>query len=71
MYNTGKCGQEIADDVTPVALDWLARNAQRDNWMLHVNLWGPHTPYRTPAAFGNPCEGRHADFLEAHPTGLA
>ncbi len=57
MYNPGKCGQEIADEVTPYALDWIQRNAQRDDWMLHVNLWDPHTPYRTPDEFGNPFAG--------------
>ena len=40
---------EIADDVTPLALDWIERNAQKDNWFLHVNYWDPHTPYRAPA----------------------
>lgn len=54
IYNPGKRGMEIADDVSPLALDWLQRNARADNWFLHVNYWDPHTPYRTPAEFGNP-----------------
>jgi arylsulfatase A-like enzyme len=54
MVNPGKRGHEIADEVTPRALDWIARNGERDNWVLHVNLWDPHTPYRTPEDFGNP-----------------
>ena len=54
MFNPGKRGQEIADDVTPLALDWIRHNAARDNWFLHVNYWDPHTPYRTPEPFGNP-----------------
>jgi choline-sulfatase len=53
-HNPGKGGMEIADDVTPIALDWIRRNAGSDNWFLHVNYWDPHTPYRTPLAFGNP-----------------
>jgi choline-sulfatase len=57
MYNPGRGGAEIADEVTPYALDWIRRNADRDNWFLHVNYWDPHTPYRTPLAFGNPFEG--------------
>ena len=54
IHNPGKGGIEIADDVTPTALDWIQRNAHQDNWFLHVNYWDPHTPYRTPEAFGNP-----------------
>lgn len=56
IYNTGKCGLESAEEVSPVALDWIGRNAQNDNWFLHVNLWDPHTPYRAPESFGNPFE---------------
>jgi choline-sulfatase len=57
VYNPGKGGMERADEVYPVALEWLRRNARRDNWFLHINLWDPHTPYRTPAEFGNPFAG--------------
>jgi choline-sulfatase len=57
IYDTGKGGNERADEVTPVALDWLKRNASKDNWFLHINLWDPHTPYRTPLDYGNPFEG--------------
>lgn len=57
VYNSGKNGMEIADDVSPLALDWLERHARSDNWFLHVNYWDPHTPYRTPGAFGNPFAG--------------
>lgn len=53
-YDVGKGGGEIADEVTPIALDWLARNGDKDNWLLHVHYWDPHTPYRAPAEFGNP-----------------
>lgn len=54
VYNTSFGGMEVADDVTPTALEWLKRNAASDDWFLHVNYWDPHTPYRTPAEFGNP-----------------
>ncbi|HUU58009.1 MAG TPA: sulfatase [Phycisphaerae bacterium] len=57
MHNTGKGGNESAEDVVPIALDWIERNARRDDWMLHVNLWDPHTVYRAPAEFGNPFAG--------------
>ena len=54
MVNPGRHGQESAEAITPTALDWIKRNGQRDNWMLHVNYWDPHTPYRVPAEYGNP-----------------
>jgi arylsulfatase A-like enzyme len=54
IYNPGKRGLDVADDVTPIALDWLRRNAAAGAWFLHVNYWDPHTPYRTPPAYGNP-----------------
>ncbi len=54
VFNTGKGGLERADEVSPVALDWLARHGREDNWFLHVNFWDPHTPYRTPPDFANP-----------------
>jgi choline-sulfatase len=57
VYNPGKGGMEIADEVTPFALDWIERNARSDDWFLHVNYWDPHTPYRTPDEFGNPFAG--------------
>lgn len=57
IYNPGKGGMEIADDVTPLALDWIARSGSSNDWFLHVNYWDPHTPYRTPEPFGNPFEG--------------
>lgn len=52
--NVGGCGMESADKVTPAALDWLSRNAGKDDWCLHVHYWDPHTPYRTPLSFGEP-----------------
>jgi len=56
MYNPGKGGMETADEVVPLALKWLETNGKDDNWFLHVNLWDPHTPYRTPMEYGNPFE---------------
>lgn len=52
--NPGKGGMESAEEVTPFVLDWIERNARREDWLLHVNYWDPHTPYRAPEAFGNP-----------------
>ncbi|OGV53214.1 MAG: hypothetical protein A2X49_12495 [Lentisphaerae bacterium GWF2_52_8] len=53
-YDTGKGGLESAEEVTPHVLDWLERRGASDNWLLHVNYWDPHTPYRAPAELGNP-----------------
>lgn len=55
-YNVGGGGGESGEEVLPVALDWLRRNKDRDNWFLHVHFWDPHTPYRVPESFGNPFE---------------
>ena len=49
-------GGERADEVIPGALDWLDRRGKADDWFLHVHLWDPHTPYRTPEDYGNPFE---------------
>ncbi len=56
MYNSGKGGMETADEVIPLALKWLEENGKNDNWFLHVNIWDPHTPYRTPVEYSNPFE---------------
>jgi choline-sulfatase len=34
----------------------LAHNARRPSWFLHVHMWDPHTPYRTPSSYGDPFE---------------
>jgi arylsulfatase A-like enzyme len=60
VFNLGTDGIETADQVTAVAVDWLERNGTRDNWFLHVHLWDPHTPYRTPSGYGNPLKGQPA-----------
>ncbi len=52
--NTGKGGMESAEEVTPKVMQWLDNNASNDKWLLHVNYWDPHTPYRAPEEFGNP-----------------
>ena len=54
VHNSGKTGRERADEVTPIAIDWLRRKAKNDQWFLHVNFWDAHMPYRTPQAYGNP-----------------
>lgn len=54
VYNVGGRGNEIASQVTPIALDWLERNGSDNNWALHIHFWDSHTPYRTPVNFGDP-----------------
>jgi arylsulfatase A-like enzyme len=54
ILNTGKCGLESAEEVTPTVMKWLRDHAGEDNWYLHLNYWDPHTPYRVPASYGNP-----------------
>jgi len=54
IHNTGKFGLESAEEIWPPAGKWLEDHAASDNWYLHINLWDPHTPYRAPAAFGEP-----------------
>ena len=57
IHDTGKKGQESAEDITPTALKWITDNAKADSWFLHLNYWDPHTPYRAPEDFGDPFEG--------------
>lgn len=53
IYNPGKRGLERADEVVPLALNWLDHHGEHDNWFLHVNVWDPHTPFRTPDIYGD------------------
>lgn len=43
--------------VTPKVLEWLEHNGKKDNWMMHVHYWDPHTPYRTPVDYENSFDG--------------
>lgn len=54
IYDIGGRGGESGEAVLPVALDWIARHGAQDDWYLHLHLWDPHTPYRTPADYPNP-----------------
>ncbi len=60
-HNAGKNGTETADEIFPAARDWLEKNANGENWFLHVNFWDPHTPYQAPESFGNPFAGEPLD----------
>ncbi len=48
VYCYGDSATQQAPEVHQIADDWLDRNGQQDDWLLHINLWDPHTPYRTP-----------------------
>ena len=54
IHNTGMGGMESAEHVMPVVDKWMADNAAKDGWFLHLNFWDPHTPYRAPADVGEP-----------------
>lgn len=54
IYDTGKFGDESAEEILPIAEKWLQENGDKDNWYLHVNFWDPHTPYRVPEDVENP-----------------
>lgn len=69
-FNLGTRGLETADQVAAAAGEWLNRNAHREHWFLHVHMWDPHTPYRTPPAFdadftGDPLPGWLTDEVRA------
>ncbi len=42
---SGELNDEQAHQINPVAIDWIRRNRDRDNWLLHVHYWEPHTDY--------------------------
>jgi len=58
MHNTGGGGNETANVISPQVNDWIRRKGNDDKpFFMWVNVWDPHTPYRTPADFGNPFAG--------------
>lgn len=55
IHNTGGNGQETADQIAPQVNDWLERKGGDEKpFFMWLNVWDPHTPYRTPKDFGNP-----------------
>lgn len=42
---SGELNDEQAHQINPVAIDWIRRNRDRDQWFLHVHYWEPHTDY--------------------------
>jgi arylsulfatase A-like enzyme len=41
-----KNGFETYDEVNRAALPWLERHAREDDWLVHINYWDVHEPYR-------------------------
>ena len=72
IHNTGKNGNESAEEVTPLVEKWLHDHASDDKWYLHINYWDIHTPYRAPKSYGEPFaneplpEWLTEDLLEEH-----
>ena len=55
IHNTGGGGMENASDIDPQVCDWIGRRKENDSpFFMWVNVWDPHTPYRTPPSFENP-----------------
>lgn len=55
MHNTGGDGMENAHEIDPQVTEWLDRKGKDEKpFFMWVNVWDPHTPYRTPADFENP-----------------
>ncbi|WP_349408489.1 sulfatase [Pseudalkalibacillus sp. SCS-8] len=55
VHDTNKQAGETAGDVAEEALRWIkGRGTEKEDWMLYLNFWDPHTPYRTPVSYGNP-----------------
>lgn len=54
VMNTGREGMDRADEVAPLAIDWIGKHGAEEDWFLHVNFWDPHIPYRTPESYGEP-----------------
>lgn len=55
MHNTGGDGLETANSIAPQVNDWLEINHnKKEPFFMWLNVWDPHTPYRTPVEHGNP-----------------
>jgi arylsulfatase A-like enzyme len=55
IHNTGGGGSETADEISPQVIEWFERKGKSDTpFFMWVNVWDPHTPYRSPADYENP-----------------
>lgn len=51
VYCYGDSAVQQAPEIHELTKDWLDRNGQTDDWVLHVHMWDPHTPYRAPESY--------------------
>lgn len=58
-----KSGLETAAEVNSAVLPWLEKNADRDDYLLHINYWDAHRCYKMDASW--------ADRFDGHPVDLA
>ena len=58
-----KGGAETAEEVNAALLPWLRQNAQREDYLLHINYWDVHRCYKMDPAW--------ADRFEGHPVAQA
>jgi arylsulfatase A-like enzyme len=54
-----KGGSETAQEVNEALLPWLRQNAQREDYLLHINYWDVHRCYKMDASW--------ADRFRGHP----
>jgi arylsulfatase A-like enzyme len=55
-----KGGEETAEEVNAVVLDWLRKNKGRDDYLLHVNYWDVHRIYKMDASWADRFAGTPA-----------
>lgn len=48
-----KGGAETADEVNEPVLRWLRQNAQREDYLLHINYWDVHRVYKMDAVWAD------------------
>lgn len=51
VYCYGDSAIQQAPEICDIAQKWLKDNKEEKNWFMHVHLWDPHTPYRTPEEY--------------------
>jgi len=52
-----KGGGETAAEVNEPVLDWLRDNGARDNYLLHINYWDVHRPYKMDPSWAGRFDG--------------